>query len=99
MVADNAGPSAAYSPRRLLQAQIEKADALGFGVRAAFESEFYVLEEDADSLRESAFSTLEAFAKDNRCFAGESAATHGDFVAGLGETLAAGGLDLLAPRP
>lgn len=96
MVADYAGPSAALSPRRLLQDQIDKADGLGFGVSAAFESEFYVLEEDAASLRESAFSTLEAFAKDNRCFAGESAATHADFVAGLSETLAAGGLDLLA---
>jgi glutamine synthetase len=96
MVADYTGPSAALSPRRLLQHQIEKADALGFGIRAALESEFYVLQEDAATLRESGFSTLKAFALDNRCFAGESAATHADFVASLGDTLAAGGLDLLA---
>ncbi len=96
MVADYAGPSAAWSPRRLLQRQIEKADALGFGIRAAIESEFYVLEEDASTLRGSGFSTLKAFALDNRCFAGESAATHADFVTGLGDTLAGGGLDLLA---
>lgn len=96
MVADYAGPSAALSPRRLLQRQIEKADALGFGIHAALESEFYVLEEDAATLRESGFSTLKPFALDNRCFAGESAATHADFVASLGDTLSAGGLDLLA---
>lgn len=40
MVADYTGPSAVLSPRQLLQRQIEKADALGFGIRAAFESEF-----------------------------------------------------------
>lgn len=96
MVADYAGPSAALSPRRLLQRQIEKADALGFGIRAAFESEFYILEEDAATLRESGFSKLEAFAKDNRCWAGESAAIYADIVTGLNDTLAEGGLDLLA---
>jgi glutamine synthetase len=96
MVADYAGPSAAWSPRKMLQRQIDKAEALGFGIRAAFESEFFVLEEDAASLRDSGFSTIAPFARDNRCWAGESAATHADFVAGLGDTLARGGLDLLA---
>jgi len=96
MVADYTGPSATISPRQLLQRQIEKADALGFGIRAAFESEFFILDEDASSLRDSGFATLETFAKDNRCWAGESSATHADFVASLSETLAGGGLDLLA---
>lgn len=96
MVADYTGPSADISPRQLLQRQIDKADNLGFGVRAAFESEFFILDEDAATLRESGFSTLDTFAKDNRCWAGESAATHAEFVAALGETLADGGIDLLA---
>jgi glutamine synthetase len=96
MVADYSGPSKLLSPRQLLQQQIDKADALGFGIRAAFESEFYVLEEDATSLRESGFASLEAFARDNRCWAGESAATHAPFVTELSETLALGGLDLLS---
>jgi glutamine synthetase len=96
MVADYTGPSAILSPRQLLQRQIEKADALGFGVRAAFESEFYVLEEDATTLREDGFASLKAFAEDNRCWAGESAATHAGFVADLSKTLADGGLDLLS---
>lgn len=96
MVADYSGPSKALSPRQLLQQQIDKADRLGFGVRAAFESEFYVLEEDATTLRDSGFASLEAFARDNRCWAGESAATHAAFVSELSETLASGGLDLLS---
>jgi glutamine synthetase len=96
MVADYTGPSSALSPKQLLQHQIDKADTLGFGVRAAFESEFYILEEDASSLRESGFTSLEAFARDNRCWAGESAATHAAFVSELSETLAQGGLDLLS---
>jgi glutamine synthetase len=96
MVADYTGPSAILSPRQLLQHQIEKADALGFGVRAAFESEFYVLDEDASTLREDGFTSLKAFAEDNRCWAGESAATHAGFVADLSKTLADGGLDLLS---
>jgi len=96
MVADYQGPSAALSPKQLLQCQIDKADAMGFGIRAAFESEFYVLEEDATTLRENGFASLEAFARDNRCWSGESAATHARFVADLSEVLASGGLDLLS---
>lgn len=96
MVADYDGPSKSLSPRQLLQRQIDKADALGFGIRAAFETEFYVLEEDAASLRDSGFARLNAFAIDNRCWAGESAATHATFVSGLSDTLASGGLDLLS---
>jgi len=96
MVADYTGPSAVLSPKQLLQRQIEKADALGFGVRAAFESEFYVLDENATTLRENGFASLKAFAEDNRCWAGESAATHAGFVSDLSNTLADGGLDLLS---
>ncbi len=96
MVADYGGPSSALSPRALLQRQIDKADSLGFGVKAALESEFFVLREDADSLRDSAFSTISPFAPDNRCWAGESAAIHADFVSALSTLLADGGMDLLS---
>lgn len=96
LIADYAGPSAALSPRRLLQAQIDKAAASGFGVRAALEFEFFVLEEDAASLRESGFNRLGAFAKDNRCWAGESAAGHAGFVRELRETLGEGEIGLLS---
>lgn len=96
LVADYTGPSAAFSPRQLLKDQIAKADAMGFGIHAAIESEFFVLEEDAATLRESGFATMETFAKDNRCWAGESAATQADFVADLHNTLIAGDVDLLS---
>lgn len=96
LIADYTGPSAAFSPRQLLKAQIEKARALGFGVRAALEFEFFVLEEDAASLRESGFMRLAAFARDNRCWAGESAAGHAGFVRELREALDAGGVKLLS---
>ena len=76
LVADYTGPSAALSPRELLRAQIAKAEAKGFGVRAAFEFEFFVLAEDAQSLRRSGFAQLEAFAKDNRCWAGCPSSEH-----------------------
>ena len=88
LVADYTGTSADLSPRALLARQIEKAGRLGFGVRAAFEFEFYVLEETAGTLRESGFTELTPFAKDNRCWAGESAAVHSELVGELDETLA-----------
>ncbi len=96
LIADYTGPSAAFSPRQLLKAQIEKARTLGFGVRAALEFEFFVLEEDAASLRESGFMRLAAFARDNRCWAGESAAGHAGFVRELREALDLGGVKLLS---
>lgn len=96
MVADYTGPSAALSPRQLLKRQIDKADAMGLGIHAAFESEFFVLEESASSLRDSGFATLDTFAKDNRCWAGESAATYAGFVDDLSEIISEGGIDVLS---
>ncbi len=96
MVADYAGDSAALSSRRLLQAQVDKAASMGFGVRAAMESEFFVLEEEATSLRDSGFSSTRSFARDNRCWAGESAATHVKFVRKLEKVLHKGGIDPLS---
>lgn len=96
LVADFVGPSADISPRNLLTRQIEKAAAAGFGVRAAFEFEFFVLDDDAESLRNAGFSDLNTFAKDNRCWAGESSAIYADFVRDLHATLTDGGIDMLA---
>ena len=96
LVADFTGPSAALSPRRLLGRQIEKAKSAGYGIRAAFEFEFFVLDDDADSLRDNGFGTLDTFAKENRCWAGESSAIYADFVRDLHEALSAGDVDMLA---
>ncbi len=92
LIADYTGPSAALSPRHLLQDQVAAFAARGWDAQAAFECEFIVLDETADSLRESGFARLAPYALDNRCWAGESAATHAGFVADLADTLAAGGV-------
>ncbi len=92
LLCDYVGPSRALSPRALLQAQIEKAAAAGYGVKAAFEFEFLVLEETAESLREKGFSSLASFAPGNRCWSAETAGVEAGFVRGLDETLAAGGI-------
>ncbi|MBS35514.1 MAG: hypothetical protein CMO26_06265 [Thiotrichales bacterium] len=96
MIAEYTGASAPFSARGLVKQLVEKAETLGFGVRAAIESEFIVLNEDAASLRENGFGVMDTFAKDNRCWAGESAAIQADFVSELHDTLAGGGLDLLS---
>ncbi len=96
LLAEYAGPSADLSPRVLLERQIERAAALGFEPRTAFEFEFLVLEHDAAGLRARHFTDLESFARDNRCWAGESAAVHGELIVALETALAAGDLDLLS---
>jgi len=96
LVADFTGTSADCSPRRLLARQIEKAREAGYGIRAAFEFEFFVLDDDAETVRESGFGDLNTFAKDNRCWAGESSAIYADFVRDLHATLTEGGVDMLA---
>jgi len=96
VIADFEGPSAELSPRKLLQRLIDKASAEGIGVRAAFEFEFFVLNENAASLRKSGFGSLSTFAEDNRCWSGSSAATHAALITSLSELLASGGVDLLS---
>lgn len=96
VVAEYAGPSEELSPRSVLQQQIDRADSLGVTVKAAFEFEFHVLDQDADEIRANGFDQLGPFASDNRCWAGESAAIYSEFVADLGETLLAGNIDPVA---
>ncbi len=96
VVAEYNGPSGTLSPRALLQRQIDRADAAGISVKAAFEFEFHVLNQDADELRSYDFERLSAFASENRCWAGESAAIYSEFVSELGDTLLAGDIDPVA---
>jgi glutamine synthetase len=70
-------------PRQILRAQIEKAVAHGFDVQAAFEFEFIALNETAESLRTKNFAGLDAFAPENRCWSGQTAAVHAEFVGEL----------------
>ena len=83
IIADYAGPSRETSPRAVLLAQIERARTLGFEVRAAFEFEWLVYEENAHSVRQKHFTALTPWAPDNRCWDGLSAAINADVVAAL----------------
>jgi glutamine synthetase len=94
MVADYTGPQAEIMPRRVLARQIERAERAGFDVLAAFEFEFIVLNETADTLRKKGFTDLTPFAADNRCWSGQTAAAHAGFVAGLESLLRGADIDL-----
>jgi glutamine synthetase len=94
MVADYTGPQAEIMPRRLLARQVERAAKAGFDVRAAFEFEFIVLNETAETLRTKGFAGLTPFAPDNRCWSGQTAAAHAGFVANLESLLRGADIDL-----
>lgn len=96
LVADYTGPQAEIMPRAVLRRQVARASAAGFDVEAAFEFEFIVLAETAESLRAKNFASLAAFAPDNRCWSGQSAATHAGFVADLEDLLRQADIDLYA---
>lgn len=83
VLADFTGASKSISPRNALIGQIERARKLGFSAKAAFEFEWLVFEETAQSLREKNFENLTPFAPDNRCWDLVSAAGQGDVIAGL----------------
>jgi glutamine synthetase len=94
LVADYTGPQAEIMPRRVLARQVERAGRAGFDVLAAFEFEFIVLNETADSLRAKGFADLGQFAADNRCWSGQTAAAHAGFVADLESLLRGADIDL-----
>lgn len=94
IVADYTGPQAAIMPRQVLRRQVARAAAAGYLVEAAFEFEFIVLDETADTLRAKGFSNLAAFAPDNRCWSGQTAATFAPFVTDLEALLTKAGIDL-----
>jgi glutamine synthetase len=83
LVMDYTGPQAEIMPRRILQNQIAKAHSMGFDVQAAYEFEFILLAETAETLRAKGFANLTAFAPDNRCWSGQTAATHAGFISEL----------------
>ncbi len=82
-IADFTGPSQALSPRQVLKRQIARAESLGYAARAAFECEFTVLNETAESLRAKNYERPVAWAQDNRCWSADSAGVYADFVTGL----------------
>ncbi len=93
-LADFAGPHAAVSPRNLAVAQIERAAKMGYGVRAAFEYEFYVFEETPQSLRDKDYRNLRSFAVGNRTYSALTLAAEDGFLSGLLETMRKAGIEL-----
>ncbi len=96
VVADYIGAQAEIMPRTILRRQIERAAKLGYDVEAAFEFEFIVLDETAETLRGKDFHGLKLFAPDNRCWSGQTAATFAPFVEALEARLIDGGIGLHA---
>ncbi|MEZ5925218.1 MAG: hypothetical protein R3D57_12630 [Hyphomicrobiaceae bacterium] len=93
IVGEYTGPQAELLPRTVLRRQVERAAAAGYVVEAAFEFEFIVLNETADTLRSKGFSGPALFAADNRCWSGQTAATFAPFVADLEALLAKADID------
>ena len=96
LVADYAGISQSLSPRELLRDQLAKATDLGYGINAAFEFEFFVLDENGESLRETEFSVTKKYAPENHCWAGETGAVYAEFIASLESDLNKGGIEPLS---
>ena len=96
LIADYDGISQSWSPRELLCAQLKMAANLGYGVRAAFEFEFFVLNENGESLRDTQFSVTKKYAPENHCWAGETGAVYAEFIAALESDLIKGGIEPLS---
>lgn len=94
LIADFSGDSAALMPRNILARQIDRASALGFDVKAAFEFEFLLLQETAQSLRASGYAAPACFAPDNKCWSGQTAAEHASLVADLEQAVEANDIAL-----
>jgi glutamine synthetase len=91
-VADFTGAHAGLSPRNLAKAQIDRAAAMGFGVRAGFEFEFFVFEETPQSLRDKGYRNLRSLAPGNRTYSLTTLAVENDFLTGLLRALAVAGI-------
>lgn len=96
LVADYTGPQAEIMPRRVLARQVERAAKAGFEALAAFEFEFILLAETAETLRAKGFADPKPFAPDNRCWSGQTAAAHAGIIADLEGVLRAADIDLFA---
>ncbi len=93
-LADFTGDFGRRSPRNVCLAQIEEAASLGFDVHSAFEFEFFVFDETAESMRAKQYRDLTHFAQGNRTYSLQTSALHGDLLAGLDQTMATMGIKL-----
>ena len=83
IIAEMAGEPEEVMPRQVLRRQLERAEAMGYVVDAAFEFEMILLAETDVSVRERGFQDLSKFAPDNKCWSGTTAATHAELIRSL----------------
>ena len=94
VIAEMAGEAEALMPRQVLRRQLERADKMGFSIKAGFEFEAILLNETDISVREKNFSGLGKFAPDNKCWSGTTAATHAELIAELEAEIIGYGINL-----
>lgn len=83
VIAELSGAARDLMPRQILRAQIERAAAMGYKVDAGFEFELLILDETAATARDKGFDGLGKFAPENRCWSGDTANAHAEFIAGM----------------
>ena len=93
-IADFTGPHRELSPRNLAAAQIERAAAMGYGVRAAFEYEFSVFEETPQSLRDKDYRQLRHASIGNHPYSAITTAIDDAFIAGLADAAGTAGIGI-----
>ncbi|MEF3048664.1 glutamine synthetase family protein [Pseudotabrizicola sp. L79] len=86
-IADFDAPFGAVSARNQLIEQLQKAQRMGFSVHSAFEFEFNILEETAESLRKGGFADPTHFAMGNRTYSLGTLAEQHDLLTGLEDVM------------
>lgn len=86
-LADFTGEFGRRTPRNVCLDQIARAGALGFDVFSAFEFEFFVFDETAETMKAKNYRDLTHFAQGNRTYSLQTSALYGDLLEGLDETM------------
>lgn len=94
VLADFTGRHADISPRNIARNQVRRAEAMGLGIRAAFEYEFFIFEETPESLREKDYRDLRLFAPGNWSYSALTPACENEFLSGLLETMRTAGIEV-----
>lgn len=82
-LADFSDDLGAKSPRNIALQQIARAKDLGFTVNAAFEFEFFVFNETAQTLRQKSYRNLESYLPGNWTYSALSSVIGAEFLDGL----------------
>jgi glutamine synthetase len=92
-LSDLTGRHAPMSPRSIAKAQIDRAAAMGYGIRVGFEYEFFLFEETPESLRAKGYRDLRCAAVGNRPYSLVTVALEEAFLSSLFDILALAGID------